>query len=174
MNRIDNKNVAGAIRKAARIGSVMIVCFVAFFISAAFAQTGGQYELSWSTIDGGGTSTGGSYILSGTIGQPDAAYSAGGGYEVFGGFLPYLPTCWSSYECAGQPFGDATCNGVVNIDDLSALQAAWGMSGPYAAPYCCADFTQDGQVNLDDLAALKAGWGGSGHIPSTGSQSCPP
>ncbi|MHC4666407.1 MAG: dockerin type I repeat-containing protein, partial [Planctomycetota bacterium] len=87
---------------------------------------------------------------------------------------PNLGTCWDADECAGQTSGDATCDGQVNLDDLAALKAAWGMSSPYANPYCCADFTQDGQVNLDDLAALKAGWGGSGHIPSTGSQSCPP
>jgi hypothetical protein len=82
-------------------------------------------------------------------------------------------TCWDPLECAGQPTGDATCDGQVNLDDLAALKAAWGMSSLYANPFCCADFTQDGQVNLDDLAALKAGWGGSGLIPATGSQKCP-
>jgi hypothetical protein len=86
---------------------------------------------------------------------------------------PILGTCWDPLECAGQTSGDATCDGQVNLDDLAALKAAWGMSSPYANPFCCADFTQDGQVNLDDLAALKAGWGSSGHIPSTGSQKCP-
>ncbi|MHC4621384.1 MAG: hypothetical protein ACYTEQ_26885, partial [Planctomycetota bacterium] len=51
------------------------------------AQSGGPYELSWSTIDGGGgRSSGGRYVLVGTIGQPDAAYSAGGPYELLGGF----------------------------------------------------------------------------------------
>ena len=55
---------------------------------------GGSYDLSWSTIDGGGaTSTGGPYVLSGTIGQPDAAYSAGGQYELLGGFWPGEPLC---------------------------------------------------------------------------------
>jgi hypothetical protein len=37
------------------------------------AQSGGGFDLSWSTMDGGGgTSTGGAYAVSGTIGQPDA------------------------------------------------------------------------------------------------------
>ncbi|MCC7354689.1 MAG: hypothetical protein IT330_13160 [Anaerolineae bacterium] len=53
----------------------------------SLAQTGGGYGLTWSTIDGGGsTSTGGGYELSGTIGQPDAGLLSGGGYTLAGGF----------------------------------------------------------------------------------------
>lgn len=49
------------------------------------AQT---YSITWSTIDGGGgTSTGGVYAVSGTIGQPDASHAmTGGNYSVSGGF----------------------------------------------------------------------------------------
>jgi len=47
----------------------------------------GVYGLDWWTVDGGGgTSTGGSYALSGTIGQPNAGVLAGGGYTLAGGF----------------------------------------------------------------------------------------
>jgi hypothetical protein len=35
---------------------------------------------------GGGTSSGGSYTVSGTVGQPDVGQSAGGDYRVGGGF----------------------------------------------------------------------------------------
>jgi hypothetical protein len=46
-----------------------------------------QYAIDWYTIDGGGgTSSGGSYTLSGTIGQPDAGTLAGGTYVLEGGF----------------------------------------------------------------------------------------
>ena len=47
-----------------------------------------QYSLDWSTIDGGGgTSTGGVYSVSGTLGQPDAGGPmTGGQYSVTGGF----------------------------------------------------------------------------------------
>jgi hypothetical protein len=63
-------------------------------ISSALAQSGGDYDLSWSTIDGGGgTSSGGPYVLTGTIGQPDAGDMAGGPYEVLGGFWPGGPEC---------------------------------------------------------------------------------
>ena len=48
-----------------------------------------QYAINWHTIDGGGgTSTGGIYSVSGTIGQPDASQQTmtGGNYSVTGGF----------------------------------------------------------------------------------------
>ncbi|MHC4497795.1 MAG: DUF7901 domain-containing protein, partial [Planctomycetota bacterium] len=48
---------------------------------------------------------------------------------------PNLGTCWDPLECAGQTCGDATCDGQVNLDDLAALKAAWGMSSVYANPY---------------------------------------
>jgi hypothetical protein len=50
------------------------------------AQT---FSIDWSTVDaGGGTSTGGVYSISGTIGQPDASPQGmtGGNYSLAGGF----------------------------------------------------------------------------------------
>ena len=56
--------------------------------ATAQAQSGGGYDLDWWTVDGGGatSSAGGSYSLSGTIGQPDAGTSTGGTYTLSGGF----------------------------------------------------------------------------------------
>jgi hypothetical protein len=52
--------------------------------STAVAQS---YSIDWFTIDGGGgTSTGGVYSVSGTIGQPDAGAMSGGNYSLVGGF----------------------------------------------------------------------------------------
>ena len=54
--------------------------------SALHAQS---YSINWYTIDGGGgTSTGGVYSVSGTIGQPDASAQpmTGGNYSLTGGF----------------------------------------------------------------------------------------
>jgi len=46
-----------------------------------------NYRIDWFTIDGGGgTSSGGQYTLSGTIGQPDAGELKGGNYVLEGGF----------------------------------------------------------------------------------------
>jgi hypothetical protein len=46
-----------------------------------------SYSIDWHTIDGGGgTSTGGVYSVSGTIGQPDAGTMSGENYTLQGGF----------------------------------------------------------------------------------------
>lgn len=54
----------------------------------AISQTGGVYDLTWHTNDGGGTSpaAGGVYNLGGTIGQHDAGAASGGTYALTGGF----------------------------------------------------------------------------------------
>jgi hypothetical protein len=56
--------------------------------AAVHAQTGGGYDLTWNTLDGGGAtfSTGGDYQLGGTLGQPEAGQLSGGGYALSGGF----------------------------------------------------------------------------------------
>ena len=60
------------------------------FQLSTLAQT---YSIDWHTIDGGGgTSTGGVYSVSGTIGQPDSSGPmTNGQYSVTGGFWA-LPT----------------------------------------------------------------------------------
>jgi len=70
--------------------------FVAALALAASAMIAHAqiYSIPWHTVDGGGgTSTGGVYRVSGTIGQPDAGPPAhAGGYTLIGGFwvLPQL------------------------------------------------------------------------------------
>ena len=50
-----------------------------------------NYSIDWYSIDGGGgTSTGGNYSLTGTIGQADAGTMSGGNYTLTGGFLSIL------------------------------------------------------------------------------------
>ena len=66
--------------------------------SIGFAQS---YSIDWSKISGGGgTSTGGTYQVSGTIGQPDAgANMSGGNYSLTGGFWSLI----SVVQTAGLP-----------------------------------------------------------------------
>jgi hypothetical protein len=53
-------------------------------LAAALAQ---NFTITWWTIDGGGgTSTGGVYSVSGTIGQPDTGRMAGGRFALEGGY----------------------------------------------------------------------------------------
>jgi uncharacterized membrane protein len=58
----------------------------------ASAQSGGTYDLTWNTLDGGGAtfSAGGAYELGGTIGQADAGTMSGGQYALGGGFWGFL------------------------------------------------------------------------------------
>lgn len=86
---MNNKAIAGITQL-----TVWIVLSILVGGTTVWAQSGGDYVLEWSTIDGGGgTSAGGQYIVRGTVGQPDAAYSAGGQYELSGGFWPGGPEC---------------------------------------------------------------------------------
>jgi hypothetical protein len=74
---------------------IPIVLVLLIGISTANAQRSNDpaspqsgYSLDWYTIDGGGAinSNGGSYSLSGSIGQPDAGSLGGGSYSLNGGF----------------------------------------------------------------------------------------
>ncbi len=68
---------------------LVLVCLLGVALPVSVAQTGGGLDLSWTTIDGGGVinSTGGTFQLSGTIGQPDASTALiGGNYVLVGGF----------------------------------------------------------------------------------------
>jgi len=64
---------------------VLVLCLFTGALSS-YAQ---NFSIDWFTIDGGGgTSTGGVYSLSGTIGQPDANPQPliGGNFALVGGF----------------------------------------------------------------------------------------
>jgi len=65
-------------------GFLFVFCFICVGVSC-FAQS---YSIDWYKVaGGGGTSTGGTFAISGTIGQPDASGAmAGGSYSVTGGF----------------------------------------------------------------------------------------
>ena len=67
---------------------IIVTLALLFVASIALAQSGGSYDLTWNTVDGGGAmfSTGGSYALGGTIGQTDAGALSGGSYALMGGF----------------------------------------------------------------------------------------
>ena len=64
------------------------ICLVAVAtMLTAQAVRAQSYKIDWFTIDGGGgTSTGGVYSVSGTIGQPDAGRLSGGNFSIDGGF----------------------------------------------------------------------------------------
>jgi hypothetical protein len=86
----------------------LLVVLLLLLAPVAQAQSGGGYDLSWNTVDGGGAtwSEGGGYSLGGMVGQPDAGVLSGGGYTLAGGFWPggaaarygvYLPLVLRNY-----------------------------------------------------------------------------
>ena len=83
----------------------LILLSTLLFPAFGFAQS---YSIDWSTIDGGGgTSTGGVYSVSGTIGQPDAGGPmTNGQYSVTGGFWA-LPTAVQSSDAPTLLIGPA-------------------------------------------------------------------
>ncbi len=76
----------------------------AFFLSVIVSATSllaQSYSIDWYTIDGGGgTSTGGVYSVTGTIGQPDAGTMSGGNYTLQGGFWGVV----AAVQTPGAPF----------------------------------------------------------------------
>jgi hypothetical protein len=79
-------------RNQSRTVACRLLCATALLVLAvvpqALSQTGGVYDLTWHTNDGGGSTSaaGGAYSLGGTIGQPDAGASNGGAYALSSGF----------------------------------------------------------------------------------------
>ncbi len=77
---------------------MLLIALTLVLASLALAQTGGGYDLTWNTVDGGGgTSIGGTYELGGTVGQPDAGVLSGGGHILAGGF-------WSGTAAAAAQY----------------------------------------------------------------------
>jgi len=73
-----------------RVSSVAILITIVLFftvaITAVIAVSDATYDLSWWTADGGGTTTGGEYSMSGTAGQYDSGDLSGASYDILGGF----------------------------------------------------------------------------------------
>jgi hypothetical protein len=121
---------------------VLGIAVVTIFSPTGFCD----YQITWSTIDGGGgRSSSGQYVLTGTIGQPDAANTAGGNYELLGGFWPGGPLCFVDFpdftkfaeywlETGSNLPADLNTDGVVNIYDLKLFVDVWLCLCPYNWP----------------------------------------
>ena len=119
----------------------------AFLLAAVPTASLAQYDLGWYTIDGGGTmwSTGGSFELGGTIGQPDAQtppVMTGGDFELVGGFWA-VPPCWCT--------SDVNHDGVRDGRDVQAFVDCLLAGGGNCA---CADVQTDGVLDMTDVAAF--------------------
>ena len=78
---------------ALRFPEISALVLAALILACLAATTQAQpFAIDWFSVDGGGgTSTGGVYAVSGTVGQPDAGGPMSGGqYSVTGGFWSLL------------------------------------------------------------------------------------
>ena len=126
-----------------KVKVILIAILLSCFICSVDA--GGDYEISWSTIDGGGgSSSGGEYALVGTIGQADAGEMSGGDYRVHGGF-------W-----VGGPI--LFC--FVNFEDFAEFAKHWLDTPCNAGNDWCggADLDYSGSVGLSDIRDLAYFW----------------
>ena len=110
--------------------------------AVSFAQ---QYSIDWYKVaGGGGTSTGGVYSVSGTIGQHDAGGPmTGGNYSLTGGFWALI----SVVQTPGAPNLTITHAG-------NSVIVSWPNTG---------NFTLQQNANL----ALPNGWATSGYTITT-------
>ena len=126
------------------------IAIVGLFMALACAVSAhAQSEISWYTIDGGGgTSTGGGYSISGTIGQPDAGPAAesltGGAYELTGGF-------WVATQVCGC-LGDLNHDGQKNGSDVQKFVDCFLFGGDCS----CADANQSDGVTVADVQVFVA------------------
>ena len=63
-----------------------VVLVLAGVSTLAVAQTGGDFDLSWSSIQSGESSSGGAFTLNSSIGQAVAGDSSGGDFALHAGF----------------------------------------------------------------------------------------
>ena len=122
--------------------SLVIIIMALLLPLGATAQS---FSIDWYKVaGGGGTSTGGVYAVSGTIGQPDAgAPMSGGSYSLTGGFWSLI----SVVQTAGLPNLTITHAG-------NSVIVSWPNTGSYT-------LQQNGNL------AVPAGWTATGYSITT-------
>ena len=115
-------------------------------ISAPVAHA--QFQIDWYTIDGGGgPSAGGGFSLTGTIGQPDAAASAGSIFECNGGFwvTPLITaSCYANCD-------NSTITPVLNVNDFTCFLNRYAAGDPAAN---CDASTIAPTLNVNDFTCF--------------------
>ena len=99
---------------------LILLILVALVPTLGFSQS---YSVGWSSVaGGGGTSTGGVFAVSGTIGQPDAGTPmSGGNYSVTGGFWSLI----SVVQTPGAPTLTISYSGNQAIISWPASESGW-------------------------------------------------
>ncbi|MGA2245454.1 MAG: hypothetical protein ABSH48_10675 [Verrucomicrobiota bacterium] len=118
-------------------------CLLAFAV--CLSALGQSYSINWFKVSsGGGVSAGGTYQVSGTIGQPDAGEPlTGGGYSVTGGFWALI----SVAQTPGLPFLTISRSG-------NSVIVSWPNTGSYT-------------LQQNNNLAAPAGWAASAYAVAT-------
>ena len=108
---------------------LLIVLMLAFVVKA-------DYSIEWYTIDGG------TYQLTGTIGQPDTGYHDESPYELLGGFWVGGPLC------------------IVDLEHFAHFAAYWLDSPCNESNDWChgTDLNHADDVDISDLIILAGEW----------------
>jgi hypothetical protein len=122
-------------------------CFFILTSSFCLSAFGQSYSIDWYKITGGGgTSTGATYQVTGTIGQPDAGGAmTGGNYSLTGGFWSLIAVA----QIPGAPTLTITQSG-------NTIKVSW--------PYPSTGWTLQQNSNL----AVPANWTPSGSVSNDG------
>jgi|SRR5262245_5787345 len=137
--RGERAGVSASVKPFPSLLLALVIC-----VTGSFFTRAQNYSIDWHTIDGGGgTSTGGVYSVSGTIGQPDAGTMSGGSYSLAGGFWGIV----NAIQTPGAPLlSIAQSNGTAVVfwplpasgfvlDRTSALTGGPPSWTPVAFPY---------------------------------------
>ena len=123
------------------------------------AQSGGPFDLNWSTLDGGGgPSAGGSFSLNGTVGQPDAGTMSGGNFSLAGGFggaiqaPPPVGSVITKVEVIGGKVR-LTFTGIPGR--IYYVERAHSVTGPWPERLAAITMPIDGVVEFVDTTAFS-------------------
>ena len=110
---------------------------LALFLWGMALPAKAEFTIDWHSMDGGGgSSTGGVFSISGTVGQSDAGEMSGGSYVLQGGFWAVL----AAVQQPGLPRLEISgTNGIVTLS-WPASAAAYGLE------------------QTTDLVAIPGGW----------------
>jgi hypothetical protein len=125
--------------------------------SKVVAQSGGAFNLTWSSIEAGGGSfsMGNGYVLGGTIGQPaPGAASSGAGFQLAGGLWAGIPpapvpTATASTMGTNTPMGGPTATEPPM--GTAAMTSPPTPTPTPPRPPCVGDCNHDGRVSVDEL-----------------------
>jgi hypothetical protein len=134
-----------------------LIIGIVFVMATASVASAVEITNNSFTIDGGGGSMAtGSFVLSGTIGQPDAGGPmTGGSFALSGGFWP------GAVATPAVP-GDCDGDGDVDLDDYTEMALCLlGPDSTLGSGCECLDFDLDNDIDLVDFAELQVEFTGS-------------